>query len=102
MWKGKNASHIYTATTTAATGQFRSQIKPVNSSDQWLRNREHVKPPPASLPGDMNSRACQQPACQALFCARRRMAKYAFELGAFCLPDPFDIESVVLRAIAQA
>src|SRR5277367_4851204 len=27
MWKAKNASHIYTATTAAATGQSRSQSK---------------------------------------------------------------------------
>ncbi len=31
-------------------------------------------------------RACQQPACQALLLARRRMATSAFELGAFAFP----------------
>jgi len=51
---------------------------------------------------DAYRRACQQPACQALFCARRRMAKNAVELGAFCFPEPIDIDSVVRPAVALA
>lgn len=50
---------------------------------------------------DAYRRACQLPACQALFCARRRMAKFAFELGAFCSPEPIGIERVVSPGVAD-
>ncbi len=49
---------------------------------------------------DAYRRACLQPSCRALFDARRRMARCAFELGAFGFPAATDIETQAAVAVA--
>jgi len=44
--------------------------------------------------------ACLQPGCQALFESRQRMAKCAFELGAFSFPVATDVETPAAVAVA--